>query len=439
MYMNEHKDDALIQEINSYLNRLFPICRSITGNGNRQTLRILQEIVPLSIHEVPSGAKVYDWTIPDEWNILDASIAGPDGHRVVDFQQCNLHVVSYSEPVRQYMAWKDLLPCLYVHPDLPGAIPYRTSYYRRNWGFCVTHAQFHELERLGGPFEVVIDSTLEPGFLTYGELLLPGRSDQEILLSTYICHPSLANDNLSGTVMTAFLARWLQQMGQTRYSYRIVWVPETIGAIAYCAQNQAAMQRIDMGLVITTVGGPGQFGYKQSWQADHSINKMIEAVLLETGQPYQTYPFDIHGSDERQYSSPGFRINAATICKDRYYEYPEYHSSLDNLSFVAGKSMAETLTLYKNLIDRIEARCVYRNTVEYGEVMLSRYNLYPQSGGAQCPSMGEPSELDLILWLLFCCNGRTSLTEIADRLNVAPDRLENIVARLEQEGILTLV
>jgi aminopeptidase-like protein len=319
-----------------------------------------------------------------------------------------------------------LLPHLHVHPELLDAIPYRTSYYKRNWGFCVTHAQIHELERSGGPFEVVIDSTLEPGSLTYGELLLPGLSDQEILLSTYICHPSLANDNLSGTVMTAFLARWLQQMGQTRYSYRIVWVPETIGAIAYCAQNQAAMQKIDMGLVITTVGGPGLFGYKQSWQADHPINKMIETVLQEAGKPYKFYPFDIHGSDERQYSSPGFRINIATICKDRYYEYPEYHTSLDNLIFVAGKSIAGTLILYKNLIGRIEARRVYRNMVGYGEVMLSRYNLYPQSGGALCPAPGEQSELDMVLWLLFFCDGRISLTEIADRLNVAPDRLEAI-------------
>jgi aminopeptidase-like protein/spore coat polysaccharide biosynthesis protein SpsF (cytidylyltransferase family) len=346
-------------EFDQYLQRLFPLCRSITGDPNRETLRVLQELIPLVIHEVPSGTAVYDWTIPDEWNIRDAWIADVSGRRMVDFRASNLHVVSYSEPVNAVMDWAELQPRLHRHPELADAIPYRTSYYRRDWGFCVTHAQYAELERQRGPFTVVIDSELKPGALSYGEYLVPGRSTEEILLSCYICHPSMANDSLSGVLLTAFLARHIAGLKNRHWSYRIVFVPETIGAIAYCAGNEAAMKRIDTGLVITTVGGPGKFGYKQSFDPSHPINAMIEDVLAETGTEFITYPFDIHGSDERQYSSQGFRINAATICRDRYYEYPYYHSSLDDLSFVTAKQIAETLEVYVRLIDKLEARRLF--------------------------------------------------------------------------------
>lgn len=430
---------AVCAELDAYLQRLFPLCRSITGNPNRETLRILQELVPLTIHEVPSGTAVYDWTIPDEWNISDAWIADSTGRRIVDFKASNLHVVSYSEPVNAVMNWTELQPRLHRHPQLANAISYRTSYYKRDWGFCVTHEQYAEMERHGGPFTVVIDSELKSGSLTYGEYLVPGRSAQEILLSCYICHPSMANDSLSGVLLTAFLARHIAGLKNRHWSYRIIFVPETIGAIAYCARNEAAMKRIDIGLVITTVGGPGRFGHKRSFDPSHPINAMIEDALTDTGTGFITYPFDIHGSDERQYSSQGFRINVATICRDRYYEYPYYHSSLDDLSFVTAKQIAETLEVYVRLIDKLEARRIYRNRIPHGEVMLSRHDLYPATGGAQRPELGGRSELDLILWLLFMCDGRLSLDDISGRLDVAPARLAAVAESMLAKGVLEVV
>ena len=430
---------GLVAELDGYLHRLFPLCRSLTGQANRETLAALRELCPLSIYEVPSGTQAYDWVVPDEWNIRDAWIAAPDGRRIVDFKCCNLHVVSYSTPVRTHLAWEQLKPHLHVHEKLPEAIPYRTSYYRRDWGFCLTHAQRAELERLGGPFEVVIDSELKSGSLSYGECLLPGRSSKEVLLSCYICHPSMANDSLSGVLLTAFLARHLAGLQERHWSYRIVFVPETLGAIAYSAANEAAMKAIDIGLVITTVGGPGKFGYKQSFDPSHPINAMIEEVFHDAGTEFITYPFDIHGSDERQYSSQGFRINAATLCRDRYYEYPYYHSSLDDLSFVTADQIAETLDLYVRLVDKIEARRVYRNRIPHGEVMLSRHDLYPATGGAQRPELGGRSELDLILWLLFLCDGKLALTDIATKLGILPNIVASIANHLVNKGILEVV
>lgn len=426
----------IVGEIDAYLRRLFPLNRSLSGDGNRETLRVLSEVVPIALTEVPSGEAVFDWTIPEEWNVRDAWIALPDGRRVVDFRQSNLHLVSYSEPFRGNLDWTALKPHLHLHPVLPEAIPYRTSYYRRTWGFCLTRSQYDVLEAHGGPFEVVVDSELKPGSLTYGETLIAGDSKQEILVSCYICHPSMANDSLSGVLLTAFLARALRERKERRFSYRVVFVPETIGAVAYCARNEAAMKRIDLGLVATTVGGPGKFGVKQSFDPGHPINQMIAEVFAESGVDPIVYPFDIHGSDERQYSSQGFRINVATICRDRYYEYPYYHSSLDDLSFVSAAQITETLNLYLRLIDKIEARRLYRNRFPHGEVMLSRHDLYPATGGALLPALGGRSELDLILWLLFLCDGRQSLEDVAARLDVTPEVLAPIADRLVAKGVL---
>jgi aminopeptidase-like protein len=444
------------REFDLFLQRLFPICRSITGDGNRETLRILNEIVPIIQHEVSSGTQVYDWVIPDEWNIRNAWIATHDGRRIVDFQNNNLHVMSYSEPIEASMKWTELKLHLYTHSELPEAIPYRTTYYKRDWGFCVTQAQYEELERLKEPFKIMIDSELKPGSLTYGECLIPGRSSQEILISCYICHPSMANDSLSGVLLTAFLARHLKKIENRFWSYRIVFVPETLGAITYCATNEEAMKKIDMGLVITTVGGPGKVGYKQSWQLDHSINRMIEEVMGEAGGNFITYPFDIHGSDERQYSSQGFRINCATICKDRYYEYPEYHSSLDNLDFVTGEQINQTLQLYLKLIKKIDKyqgsyvpsiyskkkkrnsvfSSIYRNLFPNCEVMLSKHGLYPDTGGGMLPGQNSEEELNIILSLLFHCDGTRALSEIAGELELPLDQLAIVAVMLKEKGIL---
>jgi len=427
-------------EIDAYLKRLFPICRSITGPGNRETLKILQEIAPIEIKEYPSGTEVYDWVIPSEWRVRDAWIKNRAGERLVDFGVSNVHLVSYSKPVSRNMGFDELRPHLHTHPELPDAIPYRTSYYKRDWGFCVTKEQFDVLEKTEGNLEVVIDSEFDDaGSLTVGELLIPGECKKEILISTYICHPSLANDNLSGAVMTAFLARELLKKKHRLHSYRIIFVPETIGAIAYCAMNEKAMRQIDTGLVVTTVGGPGKFGYKESFDAEHHLNAMIEEVFEEERIEYITYPFDIHGSDERQYSSQGFRMNVASITRDKYYEYPFYHTSLDNLDFVNGEQIAETLRLYMSLLSKLDGNFCYRNLFPNCEVMLSKHELYPKSGGALLPESGGKTDLDLILWLLFLCDGSFSINEIAKQINVPTNTLGDVVMKLEEKKILERV
>jgi aminopeptidase-like protein len=428
--------EIIISEIDSYLNRLFPICRSLTGNGNRETLETLKEIIPLNIQEILSGSKVYDWVVPDEWNVKEAFISTLEGERIVDINECNLHLVGYSEPVDEVILWDDLKSKLYLHPQLPDVIPYRTTYYHRDWGFCVTRQQYDALRELNGPFHVVINSQLEPGSLTYGELLLPGDSDKEFLVSTYICHPSMANDSLSGVILTAFLARYIMSLPKQRWSYRFVFAPETIGAIAYSCLNEGKLKDIDMGLVITTAGGPGIFGYKQSFDSTHPINDMIEDVFNKNNIDFVRYPFDIHGSDERQYSSIGFRINVATITKDKYYEYPEYHSSADSLSFVKPEYIYESFRLYCSLIDKIEKRKVYVNRVPFCEPMLSKRDLYSILGGGLIPDDSEMGRLDIILWILFLCDGTVSVQDLSKRLAVPESVIERICSELAEQGLL---
>jgi len=451
---------GLVQEIESYLVRLFPIARSIAGNGNRESLRILQEIVPFDVLEYQSGTTVYDWTVPKEWGVRDAFIKNSRGESVVDFKQNNLHVMSFSQAVHQSMGLDDLEPHLHYLADFPDAIPYRTTYYEDEWGFCLNYHQCQALIKDGGPFEVCIDSSFTDGSLSVGELLIKGKSEQEVLISTYICHPSLANDNLSGMILTALLARELLSRKNLNRSYRIIFVPETIGAITYCAMNERSMRGIDVGLVVTTVGGPGKFGYKQSFNKDHYINKLIEETFVEEGCDFITYPFDIHGSDERQYSSPGFRINTATLCKDKYYEYPGYHTSKDDLDFVKAEYLHQSFEKYLKLIDKLEdcaiepkSICfqsgrnlkgsesdeVYRNLYPDCEIMLSRHDLYPKIGGGQVPGKDSSGELNVILWLLFYCNGNLALPEISELTDISVADLDQISRMLESKGILEKV
>ncbi len=426
----------LTKEIDTYLERLFPVTRSITGAGVRQTLQILQEIIPLKLIEYPSGTPVYDWIIPDEWLIRDAWIKTGDGKKVIDFKQCNIHVVSYSEPVNTKIDFSELKQHLHYLEDLPDGIPYRTSYYNRGWGFCVNKAQYETLAQSEGPYEVYIDSEFKTdGSLTIGEMLIPGTSKHEILISTYICHPSLANDNLSGTIMTTYLVRELLKKRKLNYSYRIVFVPETIGAITYCALNEQVMKKIDTGIVVTTVGGTGRFGYKQSFDNKHEINLLIEQVFREENEDFIVYPFDIHGSDERQYSSQGFRINTASITKDKYYEYPYYHTSLDNLDYVKAENIERSLSLYLKLIEKIDKNIIYKNLMPNCEVMLSKHSLYPETGGALLPGV-DVSALDIRLWLLFLCDGETSLYQISKKLKIPIEQLYMEAEVLAEKKIL---
>lgn len=342
----------LVKEADELLHRLFPICRSITGDGVRQTLSILQKVSNFDLKEIRSGRPCYDWTIPEEWNIKDAYIEDSDGKRVIDFRISNLHVVSYSIPIDRKMDFGELRGHLHTLPGLPDAIPYRTSYYNRDWGFCLSYNQLKRMDN-NKRYHVVIDSTLKPGSLTYGESLIKGSGKGEFLFSTYCCHPSLANDNLSGQVLWALLLRELRAR-KLKYSYRFLIAPETIGAIAYLSHNESAIKNLSGGFVITSVAGPGKFGYKHTYLGNHFIDKAVEENFNKSGIDYVSYPFDVNGSDERQYSSPYFRIPIGTICKDKYYEYDYYHTSLDDLDFISAENLVETLTLYLSTIDKIE-------------------------------------------------------------------------------------
>jgi len=427
------------KEMGGYLKRLFPINRSITGDGNRKTLKILQEIIPLKVVEYPSGQQVYDWTIPKEWNIKDAWIKNSKGEKVIDFQVSNLHVVSYSTPIHKKISFEELKGNLHYLENIPEAIPYRTSYYNESWGFCVSYKQYQELFQEGEEYEIRIDSKLSNGGLSIGEILIKGKSKKEYLISCYICHPSMANDSLSGVITTAFIAKELLKIQDTlEHSYRVVFVPETIGAIAYSSKNEKEMKSIDNGLVVTTCGGLGDFGYKQSWEEGNFINRMIEDVFNENNVMFLTYPFDIHGSDERQYSSQGFRINCTTISKDRYYEYDYYHTSLDNLDFVKEESLNKALNLYLQLINKMDKNIVYKNLYPNCEVMLSKHDLYPKTGGAILPN-SDISALDIILWVLYYCDGRIDLYEISKKLNVNMCLIYKETKRLENKKILERV
>jgi len=443
----------LALEAGELLQRLFPLCRSLTGEGVRQTLQELRSVAAFDIDEIPSGTRCYDWEVPDEWSIREAYIATVSGERLIDFRRNNLHVVGYSTPVDAEMSFAELDPHLHTLPSLPNAIPYRTSYYRRDWGFCLTHEAYQRLDR-SGRYRVRIDSTLAPGALTYGEARLPGRSGREFLISTYCCHPSLANDNLSGVVLWTLLLRELQSR-PTWHGYRFVIVPETIGAIAYLHRNEAAMRGVEAGLVVTTVAGPGRFGFKQSFLGDHLIDRAVRRTYAEVGAEPLVYPFDINGSDERQYSSPYFRIPMATICKDKYYEYPYYHTSLDDLTFVRPENLIETLKLYLRTIGQLEADRTYRSTVPHSEPMLGKRGLYPQTGGsirqtavdresapgereygASERTIARGNELDAMRWVMFWGDGKTSLLDIAERTGLPVGQLAEVAETLVQHGLL---
>lgn len=429
------------QKLDSYLKKLFPLNRSITGDANRQTLKILQDIVPLNILEYKSGERAYDWVIPDEWNVREAWIKNSKGEKVIDFKKSNLHLVGYSIPLhKKNMKLNEFKSNLHFLQNLPNAIPYRTSYYNKNWGFCLSYNDFTKYFNDNEEYEIFINTEFKKGSLSVGELLIPGKTKQEYLISCYICHPSMANDSLSGILVSAFLAKeLLKNQSKLEHSYRFIFVPETIGAITYCAKNEASMKRIKNALVITTCGGGhGDWGYKQSWQKENCINDMVEDVFKENNINFITYPFDIHGSDERQYSSQGFRINCVSITKDKYYEYKQYHTSLDNLDFVKAKNLNTALNLYLQLINKMDKNLVYKNLYPNCEVMLSKYNLYPKTGGAQLPGMNV-SALDIILYSLFYMDGNTSLYEISKKLGIGIEILFANIKDLIYKQIIKVV
>ena len=433
------------QEIDCLLERLFPLNRSLSGEGNRETLRILKELIPLELGEYPCGTQVFDWTIPDEWYIRDAWIKDSTGKRLVDFTEHPLHVVGYSEPVNTRMPFDLLVPHLHVLEDLPEAIPYRTSYYARNWGFCVTGRQHQTLQQADGELEVVIDSGFNSnGTMPIGELRISGERPEEYLVSTYICHPYMANDNLSGVIIAALLARQLLANGKPYFSWRFVFVPETIGAIAYLFHNEDNIDAIQGGFVLSCCGGPGPLGYKESFLGDSAVDRAVRLAFRDRFIQPIRYPFSPTGSDERQYSSPGFRIPVVTICKDKYHEYPEYHTSLDNLDFVSGAQIGESLNLYEGAISILENNRTFKSTMSKGEPELGRRGLYPKTGGSFNPhtlenigQVEKNQQIDIISWCLFLADGQHDLISISERSGIAFSDLASVAQVLEKNQLIT--
>ena len=408
--------------------RLYPICRSITGDGVRKTLSILSECVAIRRIEVPTGMRIFDWTIPEEWTIRDAYIADISGNRVIDFRVNSLHIVSYSAPVHRFMTMKELRPHLHTLPDQPDLIPYRTSYYSRNWGFCLSQRQ---LDALGdGPFEVVIDTTLEPGSLTIGEIFIPGEIAEEILISTHICHPSMANDNCSGLAIAALFAARAEQAG-LRHSLRILFVPGTIGSLAWLALNEADTWRIAHGLVITGLGDRGAFTYKRSRLGDAKIDRAAAQILSGRNSDNRIIDFAPWGYDERQYCSPGFNLPVGRLTRSVHGEFPEYHTSADDLSFVSPEALDEALAVIEDIVAVIDQDRTYRSTNPKGEPRLGKYGLYRRTAGQS----GVVPEMAM-LWVLNLSDGRHSLLDIAGRSGHAFAEIVLAADALRQAGLL---
>jgi aminopeptidase-like protein len=412
--------------MHGFMRELFPLCRSITGDGLRETLAAVGRRIPLEVHEVPSGTRVLDWTVPDEWNISDAYIA-KDGRRLVDFQQSNLHVVSYSEPVRATMTLAELRPHLHTLPENPEWIPYRTSYYSRSWGFCLAQRQLDGLEE--GEYEVVVDSTLEPGALTYGECFLPGERADEVLLTTHVCHPSLANDNLSGIAVLTEVGARLQELPRS-LSYRLLFIPGTIGSITWLARNEDRVSKVVAGLVLACVGDSAPLSYKRSRRGEAPIDRAA-AYVLRRGGMGQVVDFVPWGWDERQFNSPGFDVPVGSLSRSREGEYEEYHSSADDLELVRPASLEGALGAVLEILDMLDSDRRYVNLAPKGEPQLGRRGLYPQVGG---PAAEE--EQLAMLWVLNQSDGRSSLLDIADRSRLPFTAISAAAARLRDAGLL---
>jgi aminopeptidase-like protein len=409
---------------------LYPLCRSITGDGVRATLRAIAERIPLEVHEVPSGTSVLDWTVPREWNVRDAYVADASGRRIVDFRAHNLHLLGYSVPVRERMTLERLRPHLHTLPEQPDRIPYRTSYYSEQWGFCLEHSRLAEL-RDGEEYEVVIDTTLEDGHLTYGECVLRGREPSEVLISAHVCHPSLANDNLSGIAVATHLARALTEVDR-RHTYRFVFAPGTIGSITWLARNADAAARVAHGLVLTGVGDPGAPTYKRSRRGDTTIDRAMAHVLGEDGREHALEDFSPWGYDERQYCSPGFNLPVGCLMRTPHGRYPEYHTSGDDLGFVTSEALADSLDRCLAAVDVLERDATYRNLSPHGEPQLGRRGLYGALGGSADKRTDELA----LLWVLNLSDGDHSLLAIAERSGLPFRTVARAAALLTDHGLL---
>ncbi len=415
----------------SLIKKLFPICRSITGDGVRQTLAHISELIPLSIVEVASGTKAFDWEVPDEWNISEAYLLDPSGEKIIDFRESNLHVVSYSEPIDTTLTFGELRPHIHTLPEKPDSIPYRTSYYDRDWGFCMRHDDFITLGK--GNYRAVIKSSLKPGSLTYGEYYIPGETKEEVLLSAHICHPSLANDNLSGVSVLAYLAKQIASEGR-KLSYRFIFAPGTIGSIVWLSRNEDRVEHIKHGMCVSCVGDSGGPVYKRSRRGNALIDKAVEHVFahyLGKGIVKDFYPY---GYDERQYCSPGFNLPVGLFERSQYGEFPEYHNSMDDLNFIEPKALEDSYQMMLSILDVLENDRKYVSTNQKCEPQLGKRGLYDAIGGNN-----QKREIQMaMLWVLNLSDGDHTLLDIANRASLRFDMIKEVAILLEQHQLLCM-
>ncbi|GHG15447.1 MULTISPECIES: DUF4910 domain-containing protein [Amycolatopsis] len=414
-------------ELHALVERLYPICRSITGDGVRRTLDIIGEHIALERHEVPTGTAVLDWTIPQEWNIRDAYVAAPSGERVIDFQELNLHVVGYSVPVRQRMPLSELREHLHTLPDQPSWVPYRTSYYAPAWGFCLAQEKLDALP--DGDYDVVIDSTLSDGSLTYAEHVVPGRVTDEVIVSCHVCHPSLANDNLAGVAVAISLAQQLA-LSQPHYTYRFLFMPGTIGSITWLARNASRIEKVRHGLVLACAGDPGSLTYKKSRRDDAEIDRVMQHVLRS--REHRVVDFSPYGYDERQFCSPGFNLGVGSLTRTPYAGYPEYHTSADNPGFVSPAAMEDTLGVLKDAFGVLDRNRRYVNLSPYGEPQLGKRGLYDSLGGRSDAKQAQMA----MLWVLNLSDGSHSLLDIAERAGLPFDIVDVAARALHDAGLV---
>lgn len=435
-YRNPQSSDLQGQALYQLIAELYPICRSITGDGFRKTLGVLSQYIPLDIQEVPTGTQVFDWTVPREWNIKDAYIKNSRGKKIVDFTASNLHVVNYSVPVHQTVSLQTLKEHLFTLPDYPDWIPYRTSYYKETWGFCLPHRQYLALE--DEEYEVCIDASLVAGHLTYGEFVIPGETSDEVLISCHACHPSLVNDNLSGIATAVFLAQHLSQ-SVPRYSYRFLFIPGTIGSITWLARNQSNVHNIKHGLVLTCLGDAAGFTYKKSRRGEAEIDRVaayvLQAFARDGASPRATIvDFSPYGYDERQYCSPGFNLPVGCLMRSPHGTFPEYHTSADNLDFVTPTALAEAYAVCRTILETLEKNRTYRNLNPYCEPQLGKRGLYRMMGGHQDSGQYQMA----MLWVLNLSDGQHSLLEIAERSGIPFGVIQDAAQALQTGELLEI-
>jgi len=422
-------DASIGDEIYRLVADIFPICRSVAGEGVRETLRRLQREIDLVVHEVPAGTAVYDWTIPREWSIRDAFIRNAAGEKVLDFKASNLHVLNHSAPVHARIPLHELGEHIFTLPDQPDRIPYRKSAYAESWGFCMTHDRLMALP--DGDYEAVIDSSLEDGSLSYGEYLHVGASDEEVLLSAHICHPSLANDNCSGLALLTLLAKHLAGR-RTRYSYRFIFAPGTIGALAWLAHNEAGTKRVRHGLVVSCVGDGGGPSYKRSRRGSAFIDRAAPHVLRHASSSAAILDFSPYGYDERQYCSPGFDLPVGLFQRSLFGTFPEYHTSADNLEFVRPEHLASSYVMIQAILEVIENNFTPIGTLLKGERQLGRHGLYIGGDGSPATQRANMA----MLWILNLADGNNTLLDIAERANMPFAELLSVARRLQEHGLL---